>query len=149
MLCRYRVPEDSVVASYTASIIGNRCTLVKSATPNRACRQCAEKAEQEARCDGAFISTSAAAGLSLSGACAADAATGDIPKRVFGKTGERLTIIGQAGRFPLCSYEDAKAVTMRAYELGINYFDCARIYWKGNQRRCTAMSCHRFASTYF
>ena len=54
------------------------------------------------------------------------------PKRVFGKTGEKLTIIGQAGgRFPLCSFEDAKAITLRAYELGINYFDCARIYWDG------------------
>src|SRR5581483_1099056 len=43
-----------------------------------------------------------------------------------------LTIIGQAGgRFPLCSYEEAKAVTLRAHELGINYFDCARIYWNG------------------
>jgi len=28
----------------------------------------------------------------------------DIPKRVFGKTGEKLTIIGQAGgRFPMCT----------------------------------------------
>ncbi len=51
---------------------------------------------------------------------------------MFGKTGERLTIIGQAGgRFPLCTYEDAKAVTLRAYELGINYFDTARVYWDG------------------
>ena len=57
---------------------------------------------------------------------------GDIPKRVFGKTGEKLTIIGQAGgRFPMCSYEDAKAISLRAYKLGINYFDCARIYWNG------------------
>lgn len=57
---------------------------------------------------------------------------GTIPKRVFGKTGERLTVIGQAGgRFPMCSFEDAKAITMRAYELGINYFDTARIYWGG------------------
>jgi aryl-alcohol dehydrogenase-like predicted oxidoreductase len=31
----------------------------------------------------------------------------------------------------LCTYEDAKAVTQRADELGINYFDCARIYWNG------------------
>jgi predicted aldo/keto reductase-like oxidoreductase len=81
-----------------------------------------------------FLSTSAAAGLA---ACAWGAETvqlkpGDIPKRVFGKTGERLTIIGQAGgRFPLCSYEDAKAVTQRAYELGVNYFDCAHNYWNG------------------
>jgi len=59
-------------------------------------------------------------------------AAGDIPKRTFGKTGERLTIIGQAGgRFPLCSYEDAKAITLRAYELGVNYFDNARLYWDG------------------
>jgi predicted aldo/keto reductase-like oxidoreductase len=81
-----------------------------------------------------FIASSAAAGLA---ACAWGAETsplkpGDIPKRVFGKTGERLTIIGQAGgRFPMCGWEDAKAITQRAYELGINYFDTARIYWDG------------------
>ncbi len=79
-----------------------------------------------------FISSSAAAGYSLASASAAPVAAGDIPKRVFGKTGEKLTIIGQAGgRFPLCSYVDAKAITLRAYELGVNYFDCARIYWDG------------------
>jgi predicted aldo/keto reductase-like oxidoreductase len=78
-----------------------------------------------------FLSTSAAAGLSL-GAAPGEAAPAEIPRRVFGKTGERLTIIGQAGgRFPMCSYEDAKAITRRAYDLGINYFDCARIYWNG------------------
>jgi len=79
-----------------------------------------------------FISTSAVAGLSLGRAGAAKVVAGEIPKRTFGKTGEKLTIIGQAGgRFPLCTYEDAKAITLRAYELGINYFDCARIYWNG------------------
>jgi predicted aldo/keto reductase-like oxidoreductase len=57
---------------------------------------------------------------------------GDIPKRVFGKTGERLTVIGQAGgRFPLCGVEEAKAITLRAVELGVNYFDCARLYFGG------------------
>jgi predicted aldo/keto reductase-like oxidoreductase len=57
---------------------------------------------------------------------------GDIPKRTFGKTGEKLTVIGQAGgRFPLCSFEEAKAITLRAYELGINYFDTAHGYWNG------------------
>ena len=81
-----------------------------------------------------FLSTSAAAGVSLS-ARAADTTpvkAGDIPKRLFGKTGEKLTIIGQAGgRFPMINFEKAKAVTQRAYDLGINYFDCARIYWNG------------------
>jgi predicted aldo/keto reductase-like oxidoreductase len=71
-------------------------------------------------------------GLPARGAEHAKAKSGDIPKRVFGKTGEKLTIIGQAGgRFPMCSYEDAKAITLRAYELGLNYFDTARIYWNG------------------
>jgi predicted aldo/keto reductase-like oxidoreductase len=79
-----------------------------------------------------FLTTSAAAGISLAGAPAVSAAAAEIPKRTFGKTGEQLTIIGQAGgRFPMCSYDEAKAITRRAYDLGVNYFDCARIYWNG------------------
>lgn len=80
-----------------------------------------------------FLSSSTAAGLSLQ-AQGGKAMTsgGGIPRRVFGKTGESLTIVGQAGgRFPLCSFDEAKAITLRAYELGINYFDTARIYWNG------------------
>jgi hypothetical protein len=64
-----------------------------------------------------FLSTSAAAGLGVFtlGGRTLQAKAGDIPKRTFGKTGERLTIVGQAGgRFPICSFEDAKAVTLRA-----------------------------------
>jgi aryl-alcohol dehydrogenase-like predicted oxidoreductase len=57
---------------------------------------------------------------------------GDIPKRVLGRTGERLTIIGQGGaRFHLVSFEEGKAVVRRAYDLGINYFDMARSYADG------------------
>jgi predicted aldo/keto reductase-like oxidoreductase len=57
---------------------------------------------------------------------------GDIPRRTFGKTGEKLTVIGQAGgRFPLISFEEAKAITLRAYDLGINYFDNSVDYWDG------------------
>ena len=81
-----------------------------------------------------FLTTSAAAGLAAGarGAATDSVKPGGIPKRVFGKTGEKLTIIGQAGgRFPLINFDEAKAVTLRAYELGINYFDCARIYWNG------------------
>ncbi len=79
-----------------------------------------------------FLSSSAATGIAMSAAPAANAAPAEIPKRVFGRTGEKLTVIGQAGgRFPMCGYEDAKAITRRAYDLGINYFDCARIYWNG------------------
>lgn len=78
-----------------------------------------------------FFSASAAA-LSMTAAPEASAAAAEIPKRVFGKTGEKVTIIGQAGgRFPMCTYEDAKAITRRAFDLGVTYFDCARIYWNG------------------
>src|SRR5450759_2050190 len=81
-----------------------------------------------------FLSSSTAAGLAMSarGAGTAPSTPGDIPKRTFGRTGEKLTIIGQAGgRFPMCGFEEAKAITLRAYELGVNYFDNARIYWDG------------------
>jgi predicted aldo/keto reductase-like oxidoreductase len=80
-----------------------------------------------------FLTTSlAASGAAGITASASPVKPGDIPKRTFGKTGQKLTIIGQAGgRFPMINFEEAKAVTLRAYELGINYFDCARIYWGG------------------
>jgi predicted aldo/keto reductase-like oxidoreductase len=81
-----------------------------------------------------FLAGSTAAGLAVSARdiTSGKVRPGDIPKRVFGKTGQSLTIIGQAGgRFPLCTFDEAKAVTLRAYELGINYFDNARIYWDG------------------
>jgi uncharacterized protein len=53
--------------------------------------------------------------------------------RVLGRTGEKLTIIGEGGaRFHLVSFEEGKAVVQRAYDLGINYFDMARSYADGN-----------------
>ena len=77
---------------------------------------------------------SAFAGLAATAGTAKGARlkAGDIPKRTFGKTGEELTIIGQAGgRFPFCTFDEAKAITQRAYDLGVNYFDNARSYWSG------------------
>ena len=74
----------------------------------------------------------AVAGASVGIATVSASTRGDIPTRVFGKTGESLTVIGQAGgRFPLCTFEEAKAITLRAYELGVNYFDNAHGYWNG------------------
>lgn len=58
--------------------------------------------------------------------------SGDIPKRTLGRTGEKLTIIGEGGaRFHLVSFAEATAVVRRAYDLGINYFDMARSYYEG------------------
>ncbi len=71
------------------------------------------------------------AGLTARGKASA-AKAGLIPKRTFGKTGEKLTLIGQAGgRFPLCDFDQATAIVRRAYELGVNYFDNAHGYWQG------------------
>jgi predicted aldo/keto reductase-like oxidoreductase len=57
---------------------------------------------------------------------------GDIPTRIFGKTGAKVTVIGQAGgRFPLITFDEAKAVTQRAVDLGITYFDNSVDYWEG------------------
>lgn len=57
---------------------------------------------------------------------------GDIPRRALGKTGERLTSIGQGGgRFHLIPLEEGKALVLRACELGVNYFDMGRSYWDG------------------
>jgi predicted aldo/keto reductase-like oxidoreductase len=60
--------------------------------------------------------------------------SGSIPMRPFGKTGVNVTIIGQAGaRLNLCRSREAAAKIVRhAYDLGINYFDCAHAYWNGH-----------------
>lgn len=72
-----------------------------------------------------------APGLAIAGTAVAGK-RGDVPTRIFGRTGESLTVIGQAGgRFPLCTFEEAKAITRRAYDLGVNYFDNAHGYWDG------------------
>jgi predicted aldo/keto reductase-like oxidoreductase len=77
---------------------------------------------------------SAFAGLAATayGARPPKAKAGGIPQRTFGKTGVKVTVIGQAGgRFPLITFEEAKAITLRAYDLGINYFDTSIDYWNG------------------
>jgi predicted aldo/keto reductase-like oxidoreductase len=58
---------------------------------------------------------------------------GDIPMRVFGKTGVKLTVIGQGGsRMDLFHNKvEAREHLQHVYELGINYFDCAHSYWGG------------------
>jgi aryl-alcohol dehydrogenase-like predicted oxidoreductase len=76
---------------------------------------------------------------------------GDLPRRSFGQTGVKLTVIGLAsGRFHLCSSEDAAvALTRRAYELGINYFDTARVYGKGNSERIFGRAMKEFRPKIF
>jgi aryl-alcohol dehydrogenase-like predicted oxidoreductase len=53
--------------------------------------------------------------------------------RTLGRTGQKLTIIGQGGaRFGMVPLDEGKAVVRRAYELGVNYFDMARAYSDGH-----------------
>ena len=61
-------------------------------------------------------------------------AEAEIPRRIFGQTGVSLSLIGLAsGRFHLTgSDKDAVALTRRAVDLGINYFDTAHTYWGGH-----------------
>jgi uncharacterized protein len=58
---------------------------------------------------------------------------GHVPMRVFGKTGVKLSVIGQGGaRLALLrTKERARAQVRHAYDLGLNYFDCAHAYWEG------------------
>ena len=68
---------------------------------------------------------------------------GDVPRRVFGKTGEKLTLIGQAGgRLSFCDFDQATAVTRRAYDLGLNYFDNAHSYWDGRSEEVYGAALH-------
>lgn len=81
-----------------------------------------------------FVGGGLAGAALAAGAGSSSAAVkpGDIPTRVFGKTGEKITIIGQAGgRFPMISFDEAKAIVQRAVELGVTYFDNAHVYWNG------------------
>jgi uncharacterized protein len=76
---------------------------------------------------------------------------GDIPQRTFGKTGVKLTVIGLAsGRFPLIpSDEEAVALTRRAVELGINYFDTAHSYWNGHSEEIYGKALPKFRKQVF
>ncbi len=74
-------------------------------------------------------------GMSITGASAAPrkVRAGDIPTTTFGKTGIQVSVIAQGGaRMDLHpDIQTAAAHVRRMYELGITYFDCARLYWDG------------------
>jgi len=81
-----------------------------------------------------FLSA-ALAGMSITGTSAAPpkVRAGDIPTTTFGKTGVKVSVIAQGGaRMDLYPDIQAAAAHVRkVYDLGITYFDCARLYWDG------------------
>ena len=82
----------------------------------------------------AFLGT-ALAGLPLTGAYAAQPTPkgGDIPTTRLGKAGIEVQVIGQGGaRMDLHPDIPSAAKHVReVYDLGVRYFDCARMYWNG------------------
>jgi predicted aldo/keto reductase-like oxidoreductase len=77
----------------------------------------------------------ALAGMSVTGAYAAPpkVKAGDIPTTTFGRTGVKVSVIAQGGaRMDLLPDVQAAAAHVRSvYELGVDYFDCSRLYWDG------------------
>ena len=61
---------------------------------------------------------------------------GDIPTTTFGKTGIQVSIIAQGGaRMDLHpDIPAAAAHVRRVYELGVTYFDCARVLGRALRR---------------
>src|ERR1017187_129908 len=59
---------------------------------------------------------------------------GDVPMRTFGKTGVKVSVIGQGGvRLALLrNKEEAIAQVRHAYDLGLNFFYNAHAYWGGH-----------------
>src|SRR5687767_3224957 len=58
---------------------------------------------------------------------------GDLPTTTFGKTGVKVSVIGQGGaRMDLHPDIESAATHVRdVFDLGVTYFDCARSYWDG------------------
>lgn len=79
-----------------------------------------------------------AAGLSLAAASASAAKLGDIPRREFGKTGVKVSILGLGGARVgnMANEEDAVRVIRHAREIGVNFFDnaAAGAYGLGQKR---------------
>ena len=77
----------------------------------------------------------ALAGVSITSAFAKPqkVKAGDIPTTTFGKAGVKVSVIAQGGaRMDLHpNIQTAAAHVRKVYDLGVNYFDCARAYWNG------------------
>ena len=67
-----------------------------------------------------------------------------IPKRVLGKTGEKLSVIGFGGIMLNDNSQDfANEIVAKAYELGVNYFDVAPNYGNAQEKLGPALKPYR------
>jgi len=67
-----------------------------------------------------------------------------IPKRILGKTGEKLSVIGFGGIMLNDNPQDfANELVAKAYDLGVNYFDVAPTYGNAQDRLGPALKSYR------
>lgn len=67
-----------------------------------------------------------------------------IPKRVLGKTGEKLSVIGFGGiMLNDNSQEYANELVSKAYDLGVNYYDVAPNYGNAQEKMGPALKAYR------
>lgn len=68
----------------------------------------------------------------------------EIPKRVLGRTGDKLSIIGFGGIMLNDNPQDfANELVAKAYELGVNYYDVAPTYGNAEERLGPALKPYR------
>ncbi|MCG6190894.1 aldo/keto reductase [Maribellus maritimus] len=68
----------------------------------------------------------------------------ELPKRVLGKTGEKLSVIGFGGIMLNDNPQDfANELVAKAYELGVNYYDVAPGYGTAQERLGPALKPYR------
>ena len=68
----------------------------------------------------------------------------NIPKRVLGKTGEKLSMIGFGGIMLNDNPQDfANELVAKAYDLGVNYYDVAPGYGTAQERLGPALKPYR------
>jgi aryl-alcohol dehydrogenase-like predicted oxidoreductase len=81
---------------------------------------------------GSAVGTAAIAGPRLLAAAAAEERVAGMPRRVLGRTGQKLSVVGFPG-LALIHYEQDKCTSAihSAFERGVNYFDVAPAYGNG------------------
>jgi len=85
---------------------------------------------------GGILGGLAAASLQSATASEPAGSPGELPTRVLGKTGVRVTTIGLGGaRLPMLSDDAAVRLVEAASDAGINFFDSARTYTDGRSER--------------
>jgi aryl-alcohol dehydrogenase-like predicted oxidoreductase len=95
-----------------------------------------------------FLKTGAAgvAGLAIKSELFADdkAAGSAIPKRLLGKTGEQLSILGFSGTAVMSiEQSEANSLVSEAFDLGVNYYDVSPTYGNAQERLGPALEPYR------